>query len=380
MRTVRAITSESEMEALREAWEELQARHAPANVFLSYPWARAWWRHFGAGGRLLVLVIEEAGRVEGIVPWCVRRFSRPLTPFRRIQFLGTGLSDRLDFLVPPDRPGLVAQAFDFLRREKVAWDVIDLREVPAGSPGLEELLDGARAGGFRHRGLDDSSCPYLPITSDWEVFFQERFGSNMRRNIRRRSRRLLEGDGMELLVLDALPEGADTLRRLAEVPLQDEYDGRPRWSVFAEPDKRAFFAEISDSFAARGWLRLGLLQRGAQIASFRYGFECGSTYLDYCTGYDRGLAPRAPGLVVLAALAQDVFRRRLREMDLLRGTEEWKREWTDQVRRQRRALVFRKGARGAALDLFYRGKDWRDRTRRPPAAAARPAADEEGPG
>jgi CelD/BcsL family acetyltransferase involved in cellulose biosynthesis len=367
------------MDALRDAWEELQERYAPGNVFLSYPWVRAWWKHFGADRQLLVLVIEDGG-VEGIVPWCVERVSKNRIALHRIQFLGTGLSDRLDFLVPPDRPGFVAQAFEFLRCANIPWDVIDLREVPAGSAGMRDLFEAARARGLRHRGLDDSICPYLTIASDWETFFQERFGWNMRRNIRRRSRRLLAEEATELRLLDAPPDGADMLRRLADVPLQAEYGGRPRRNVFAEPDKRAFFAEITAAFVARGWLRLGVLEVGGRIVSFRYGFECGSTYLDYLTGYDRSLAARSPGLVMLAAVAEDVFRRRLREIDFLRGTEEWKRIWTDAVRQHRRALVFRGGPRGAVLDLLYSGKDWLDRRRRPPAPPANASVDEESGG
>ena len=55
----------SELEALREDWDRLAT--ASGNVFLTWEFAAAWWRHFGAGREPAFGVVrhdaEGAGRV-----------------------------------------------------------------------------------------------------------------------------------------------------------------------------------------------------------------------------------------------------------------------------------------------------------------------------
>ena len=70
-----------------------------------------------------------------------------LGPVRKLQFIGTGLSDYGDFLVHPRfRREAMGALFSFLRARRRTWDLGDLSEVPAESPLLGYLRSNVPPG------------------------------------------------------------------------------------------------------------------------------------------------------------------------------------------------------------------------------------------
>ena len=357
MLTVDEVSSTAGLEALRGVWEDLQAGSAPHNVFLTIDWALAWWLHLGAGRRLRVLVLRDGGRACGIVPLFEGPVWRRFAPLRKIQILGTGLSDRLDFLLGGDPTGSVERAFSHLLEPAVSWDLLDLREIPEQSPTIEAVRAACARLGLQCEMAPDSESPYLPIDSDWETFFATRFGRERRQQMRRKARRLEANAQPAYTIIDSVPEGSTTLERLMAVKQHDVYRGEERNSIFASEAKRAFFADIAAVFSHRGWLHLGVLDLGGEPAAFRFGFQYAGTYYDYYHGFDRSFAAMSPGQALLSHVMEDCFRRGLREVDFLRGMEPWKAVWTDRRRRHVRVRVFRSGMRSSALRLLLSAND-----------------------
>ena len=370
MTAVEEISTLEGLEALSGSWEEAQARSAPDNVFATFEWAVAWWRHFGAGRRLRVLTLRDGGGPPSILPLWEGPLWRSWTPFRRIQLLGTGLSDRLDLLLGGDPAGNAEVALRHLLARPSRWDVLDLRELPEGSPAVEAVRTAAARLALECEITPDSESRYIPIESDWETFFSTRFGRRWRRTLRHNARRLETDCGPVSTTFDAAPDGALLMSRLAAMPQEDQYHGIDRRSIFASPAKRAFFEEIAQRFWGRGWLRVGVLELQGQLAAFRYGFRYAGKHFDYFTGFHRDYAKVSPGAVLLAQVIEDCFRQGMREVDFLRGTEPWKDVWTDRSRRNLRVRVYPRGLRPWATRLFLRLKD--RHPGEPAPSAARP--------
>ena len=86
------IQQESELQALRTAWNGLLASAVSNTVFLTWEWVTAWWSTYGKPGELRVLLAaDDAGAIVGIAPLrpayldTARRFPlfRLWGPFRR---------------------------------------------------------------------------------------------------------------------------------------------------------------------------------------------------------------------------------------------------------------------------------------------------------
>ena len=73
MPDVHEINSIADLGRIGADWRSVLAQTRNASFFQSLDWLTIYWKHFGGGQRLRVLVVCENGAPEGIVPLVVRR-------------------------------------------------------------------------------------------------------------------------------------------------------------------------------------------------------------------------------------------------------------------------------------------------------------------
>ena len=346
MITVREVGSQSELQALREPWKELLERTPSPTVFSTHEWASTWWKHFGGGQRLLVLVLSRGTETVGIVPWWIGRTRRGGGGFRKVAFLGTGLSDYLDVILPDPMPEAFDAVHEHLDRQRGAWDFLDLREMPEGSPTARSLAASLARRGSGAEVLADSTCAYIPVAGDWSTYATTRMGKRSREHSRRRRKRLKDSGDVRISLIEDLGGDLASLRRVFAVSDKETGSGEDRRTIFADATRRAFFEEISTLFSDRGWLQLATLEVDGRTVAYHYGFLYDRKYLHYYTGYDPAFAELQPGRVVMEEILKQCFERGLREVDFLRGVEPWKSSFTDLARRNQRLRLFRPSIRG----------------------------------
>src|ERR1044072_2600351 len=83
------VTSIEALEALAPQWDALWRRAPGATPFQSPHWLLPWWSHFANGGELAVVMSDDA-----LAPLYVLRDGAESLGM----FLGTGVSDYLDFI------------------------------------------------------------------------------------------------------------------------------------------------------------------------------------------------------------------------------------------------------------------------------------------
>lgn len=346
MISVREVQSSSELSELEGTWNELLARTPSRNVFMTHEWMTTWWEHFGGGRQLLVLVLEEGREVVGIVPWWIGRTERVGGVLRKVGFLGTGLSDYLDVILPDPTAEALDAILAVLQAQRTAWDYLDLREMPEISETARAL---AERFADRPRAIElrpDSRCAYIPIESDWNTYYKSRMGKRSREHARMRRKRLRDAGEAEVRLIEDLQGDLKPIEKIAAMPESDTYDGERRKAVFAQPRIRAFLEEISLLFSERGWLHLATLELNGATIGYHYGFLYGQKYLHYVTGFDPAHRRLAPGRVLMDKILEQCFERALREVDFLRGFEAWKSSFTDQARENQRLLLYGSSIRG----------------------------------
>src|SRR4051812_48278551 len=129
---VKIIRDEAGLAELEEPWTGLLIKCGWANVFSSFQWNVAWWHHFKRDHTLHVVTIwDDAGELMAVAPLMLTRSG----PVRRLEFIGTGLSDSGDVLLHPDLSAhACATLFTYLGANRHRWDLGDWSEVPARSP------------------------------------------------------------------------------------------------------------------------------------------------------------------------------------------------------------------------------------------------------
>lgn len=285
------------LESAAGEWTALHRVSPLSTPFESPEWLIPWTRHIFRGGRIWVLAFRQDGKLVGLAPlfcWGAEE--------RTVSFLGAGISDYGDLLSAPGFEAPCKKAlFEFLSLHRDEWERIDLREIVASSPLVDESSEPC------------SLCPVLDLAT-----YPASMNAKHCTDLRRAQNKLKRQDvvTMSLASTADLTTHVDSFFTLYEA----------RWGVLDESLK-AFHREASQAFLQAGLLRLGLLSLGARPAAAIYAFTAGSTLYCYLSGYEPALSKLSPGAVLLGWMIDRAIAEGLHFVDFLRNTESYKYLW-----------------------------------------------------
>jgi CelD/BcsL family acetyltransferase involved in cellulose biosynthesis len=289
-------------EAARD-WVSLDRRHS--NVFSTYEWASAWWRHFGAGRSLrLMAARDQTGRVVAILPmYSERRYGVPL-----VRFIGTGAADQLGAVCEPGHPGELSALWAASRSNALCF-----------AERLPSNLGAAHAIGGSRIHAEPSPVISLSRFGSWEEYLAAH-STNFRQQVRRRARRLAQGHGVRF----RLPAGHRELSSDFDMLLALH---RARWRGTTDAfsgRQAAFHREFAAQALERGWLRLWLAEAGGVAVAAWYGFRFAQVEYFYQSGRDPAWERLAVGAGLLEHTIRAAFEDGMTEYRLLRGGERYK--------------------------------------------------------
>ena len=296
-----------DLEAIRSEWSELA--EASGDVFATWEFLETWWRRFGAGRPLLVTACRHKdGSLAAIVPL----YEATARPVRLLRFLGHGSSGLTGPISARASRDTAAAALTAVLRARLwPWDVLFAEGLPARERWRERL--GGRSW---HRAAD----PILRIDgASWQEYV-ETLSSNLRREVRRRERKLLEAHEVVVRLVEdpaCLDEDFDVFLRLHDA----------RWEGTSK-SFRGEHGEFHREFAAlaleRRWLRLWIMEvDGAPVAAW-YGFRFGGTEWWRQQGRDPAWERESVGFVLMVRTIRAAFEDGMREYRFMPGDEPYK--------------------------------------------------------
>ncbi|MGZ3441544.1 MAG: GNAT family N-acetyltransferase [Polyangia bacterium] len=326
---VDALDDDAALDRLADDWRALHELAPSATPFQSWEWARAWWSHRRRGRLLILCARDHGGALVGLLPLVVA----PFGPARRVTFLGAPEADYQDLLAAPAHADAVRDAFaGWLAGAARGWDIIDLPDVREDSAlaTLAPPSPSLAARRYVHR-----ICPYLTLdgSGDWRLAA----AAKLRTRLRQQNRRLARDFDVafDLAGADELPHALDDLFYLHD----RRWRRRGLRGAFARPSVRRFHRELAGRFAARGWLRLHRLRVDGKTRAAFYCFADGARVYYYLSGFDLGFGRYSPGAVLMGRAVEEAQSDGARVFDLLRGDENYKREWGARERRTVRVVV-----------------------------------------
>jgi CelD/BcsL family acetyltransferase involved in cellulose biosynthesis len=275
----------SDLAALEDDWRPLAERGR--NVFATWEWADAWWRHFGTGRE--VRVRHESGSY--VLPLFLERQG----PFRILRFIGSGHSDE------------VGPIGDAARASAAFADERDFHLFLGDemAPGWAEPI-GAKV-------VERTSSPVIELSGTWDEYLAGR-SANFRGQVRSAERRL-ENASFRLATRATLDGDLDTLFQLHRARWPGSH-----WFAAAEPFHRDFAGVALD----RGWLRLWTLELDGAPAAAWLGYRFNGVESYYQAGRDPALQRERVGFVLLAHTIREALQDGMSEYRLLRGDESFK--------------------------------------------------------
>lgn len=325
---------------MKETWNNVLNKTEDRNVFLTWEWLSTWWKHFGKGRNLVLLLVEEKDRVIAIA--CLMYSNYKLLGFklRKIEFVGTGISDYHDFILTQEKTKCLKLLMNYLENYPLKWDCLALSDIPETAESLLPLHRMSK--NFELKRKASNVCPYISLPNSFDVFIKG-LSRNMRYNLRRRKKKLerqFKVEFKEYSEVDSIKEAMHTFFELHRKRWESK---GPLGALVPKGVKREFHLDIAKSFAENGWLNLSFLTINDEPIASLYSFEYDQKLYQYLTAFDPKYSKYGPGNLLIANVTETCIRNGIKEFDFLRGAEPYKYDWNAVNRRTIEVSHVRKG-------------------------------------
>ncbi|MCL4699921.1 MAG: GNAT family N-acetyltransferase, partial [Burkholderiaceae bacterium] len=326
----------SQFEALGAEWNALLERAHHQSVFLKHQWMSAWWERIGAGSRdLFVLLARDGhGRLVGILPLCRQTHGRGLFARRALHFLGSWpeAPEHLDAIVDATGAAGIVEALvaalGGMRGEFDAIELLDLTEKSLLQPALARL---AAAAGYACRTRAWQVCPYIGLAGTYDKYLMT-LTQKHRYKVRLFGKRLAAAHKVEMEVATEPAQVGAALEEMFRLHAM-------RWTLktddvsgFDDPAVHAFHRLAAEKLAADGAIRIFLLRCDGKAVAACYCLVQGGRMYFFQPGFDPEFRKLHVGKVLLGRVIERCYEERLVEFDFLRGTEDYKFDWTERTR------------------------------------------------
>lgn len=341
---VERIATVDQFRDLRAAWNDLLTRSTADCVFLTWEWLFTWWKHFGAGRELAILVVRDGTELVALTPLALRRTRIAGVPLPSLEFLGDGLvgSDYLDVIAREDRRDEALRTLAAYLDD--AGMRLDLSQVGRGRANAVTIAADLSHRGWRTVETPTSVSPFIRLAGHSWVSYLATLGPRHRANLRRRLRQAGAKFEVTFDYAQSSEERRTALQTLVRLHLA-RWRERGVSEAFGTPALLAFHDEVTELARQRGWLRLYVLSLDRVPVAGLYGFRYGRVFSFYQSGFDPAFARWSVGLMTMALAIRRALEEGAEEYDFLHGDEAYKFLWTHELRELSRLELYPAGPR-----------------------------------
>ncbi len=320
----------------RQVWRSLLERTAWATFFQSLEWLECYWRHFGQGQRLRVLVVSSAGTPIGILPLVVLTEQSKVGPLRVLTYPLHNWGSFYGPIGPAPHETLV-RGLEYVRHSPRDWDMIELRWSGVAGSDQQQTEQAMHEAGFQaYRTVWDHTA-VIDLPGCWEAYWAGRT-SKWRCNVNRWQRRLAEQGDVRYVRYRPLGEAQGDADPRWDLYETCEDLARRSWqgssttgTTLSHESIRPFLRDVHLVATRAGAVDLNLLLLDGQPLAFLYNYCWRGSVYGLRTGYDAQLSRHGAGNVLYMRTVQDSIERGDQFYDMGFGSLPIKRHFITRV-------------------------------------------------
>jgi len=351
---VRVINTDAEFAALEAGWERLQSGAALTSVFQAFDWPYQWWKFYGRGQPLSVLVATAGDELVGVVALYVHTVSMLQVPVRQLRFVGTGGDTAPDDLGPVLARGREVEVARALADAMLAipgWDVLLLTDLDPAGPFTKVIADAAGAARLKTISGRVERISFMTLPESWDAWLQSLHRDRRYRVKNIRKKLNAAHPTARFFVWDdpaTLDQGIDRLIFLHH----------KRWKSigakhgFNSPEYVGFHRAVMKACLGRDRLRLYALELSGQVVAMYYFYKFRDAVYLMQSGFDPDFSAVKPGQVLLGHIVEHAIGEKHKVLDFLRGDHRYK----DELATGERETVFVTACRGTPGGWAYRAR------------------------
>jgi CelD/BcsL family acetyltransferase involved in cellulose biosynthesis len=210
-----------------------------------------------------------------------------------------------------------------------SFDLLELEGMAADSCTLQSLTRRfANDGRFRYRIVPQYVCPRMSLDAKWEDLLKRSRRSDY---FKLCIRRLSKIASFEFRVISDVNEIPAAFGRHLALHVGRWID-RGGSSAFRTAEQKGFTFDAAAELARAGMTRFEEIWLEGECRASLFGFESGDCYYFYLSGFDKAWSKYSLGFTILGLSIREASRRGLKIYDFLRGTENYKFDWSDDPR------------------------------------------------
>ncbi len=370
--SIEIVHETGRLASLADEWDDLISRSS-ATAFQTFEWQYTWWKHFGSRREhhLFVVLFRAQQKLVGVAPFFLQTYSfLQFTIYRRLLLLGSGLqfspspllslvrqgvSDYLDIIVARDFEDRVSKALvALLCNESYLWDEIELQNAPGKGILCTGVIPLLEPQGYTVTTVEEDVCPFITLPKSLDEYYAS-LRHSVRRNLRYAHRGYIESREYQIddfVARNNTEGGTQILERLH----QKRWNSIGYPGLFADPRFGPFLNEVAELLARKGRLWFKSVRHGGKAIAANFILRLHNRLYTYISGFDRetGVGPSNSGAgsaLILLAL-EDAINNGITEVDMGRGTESYKLQFTSVARKNWRISVTSGRMPKSALRLF----------------------------
>jgi CelD/BcsL family acetyltransferase involved in cellulose biosynthesis len=351
MPKIKILKTKDELYSLKQDWSVLHSKSKSNSIFSTWEWISNYEKILMNSNEELniICIFNEREKLIAVAPFLIKKERKYGLEYNIIELIGSDeriAADYMDMIIDPEclNEGKRLLMDSLIGGVDFKWDGIRWNGILNDSKCWDLLRE------FKNKGYEVVEepmdiCPYITLPKTWEEYLGT-LSKKSRYNIRKK-RRDLEKEYKNSLFFIVADE--DSLVRAMEWTCQLHrrrmmMKGINGFSTSSEFWK--FQKEVAKEFLAKGWLVLGVLEIDGSPVASQYGFKFNNKLFHYQTGFDPNYEKYSAGLISTGFMIENAFKEELQEYDFLRGKEDYKFHWTQDVRTIYSASIANKNLRG----------------------------------
>ena len=329
---------------LADEWRDFLNHVENDSPYWRPEWILASLRAYSPQARVIVITVRQSGRLCALLPLVEEQGKFAGLPARKLRAplttAGVGV-DIVSSLPGSGRHGAIAGIWNALRHQKKNWDVLELPSVFDGAA-IEQLSSLAQQDGYAcgSWGLPLIAHFRIPegatAVDDLEKYPRH---PKLRSKVRQRAKKLAALGEVRLRRTET--NGGEDLQIFYDMEAAG-WKGEEKSAILSDQRSRQFFDEVVSQAERFGHLCLYKLEVDGKPIASHIGFTYRGCYWAAKSTYDEGYRDYAPGHLIVQAILRDCAQRGVSQY-VMGIREDWKMEWTDDVRLRSYRCIFNRG-------------------------------------
>ena len=347
----RLVQNYDDLMRLSPMWDQLVQKSDFPDIFSTAGFARAWWRAYGESRNMNVVIVADAcGMPRLIAPFQAKKE----TP-GSWELIGRPRGDYTNLIMEAGDYQSLDSLFSWLKGQ-VNWQVVTLRRIPGTSSLLNFFKKpyDATLTKFQklHRWLNIGSWMVLqelrhehPICGGIE--FQKMHDVLRHSHHRRKTNWFKTLGQFEYELITDPAEIKSCLKQFFELHIK-EWNHKSK-SFLCDQVNRDFYLHIVDEMSSYNALRFDRITLNDNLIAGHFGFHWAGRLYYWLACFDSDYSKGSPGRLLLENIIHSALKLGLRELDMLFGMEEYKKQFQSEIRKTGAITIYRSPLYAARL-------------------------------